>query len=318
MSYTQSWLEFEKASGGRMVLQGSHEEIKKQYEGLVEMLMPHAPPPSENVESKDGDVDGVKYRVYKPKAATQPLPIAIWTHGGGYMTGDLNADDVLCRVVAEHTNSVVVNIDYSLTPESKWPTQLNECVKVYKWAHDNGNSIGGDPKKMYTIGGSAGGALALQICNAVLKDNSLKDSIQGVIAMVPATTHPDNIPDKYKPMHKSYDENKEGVPIIDRNSMDIFYDHLGPDLNDSSMFTILATENHKSFPPVYFTSCEFDPLRDDAYVMEAALKEAGVPTKHDHYKGLPHYFWIFPGIPEAQQYVGNLLGGIGWLQSQMK
>lgn len=316
MAYNESWLNVEKSMGGRVVLGGSPENIKKQYDELVAALMPHAPAPSENVASKDGEVDGVKYRVYNAKGASGPLPIAIWTHGGGYMTGDLNSDDLLCRVVAEHGNSVVVNVDYSLTPEHKWPTQLNECVKVYKWAHDNASSIGGDPNTMYTIGGSAGGALALQICNAVLKDPSLKDSIKGVIAQVPAVVHPDNVPEKYKSSYKAYEDNKEGVPVIDRASMDIFLEHLGGDANDSSLYTLLATDNHKNFPPVYFTSCQFDPLRDDAYVMEAALKEAGVPTKHDHYEGFPHYFWIFPGIPEAQGYIGNLLGGIGWALSQ--
>lgn len=49
------------------------------------------------------------------------------------MLGDLNSDDALCRVVAEHTNSAVVNIDYPLTPEHKWPTQLDDSMKVYRW-----------------------------------------------------------------------------------------------------------------------------------------------------------------------------------------
>ncbi|KAK5105543.1 Telomerase-binding protein [Lithohypha guttulata] len=317
MSLTESWLNFEKATGGRIVLRGSPEDIKKQYDDLVQMLIPHMPQPSENVKSEDGSVDGVKYRIYTPKGVDGSLPIAMWTHGGGYMTGDLNSDDVLCRVVCEHTKSIVVNIDYSLTPEHKWPTQLNECLKVYRWAHDNASSFQGDAHKMYTIGGSAGGALALQTANAVLKDSSLKDSIKGVAAMVPSTTHYENCPEKYQSMYTAYKDNAVDAPIINKESMDIFLGHLGGDKDDSSLFTLLATENHKKFPPVYFTSCEFDPLRDDAYVLEAALKEAGVNTKHDHYKGLPHYFWIFPGIPEAQGYVANLLGGIGWLQSQM-
>jgi len=52
------------------------------------------------------------------------------------MLGDLNSDDVLCRVVAEHTNSAVVSIDYRLTPEHKWPTQLEDSMKVYRWVSD--------------------------------------------------------------------------------------------------------------------------------------------------------------------------------------
>lgn len=299
-----------------MVLAGSPAEIKGQYDALVQMLLPTMPKPSENVTSQDGDVDGVKYRVYNPKEASGSLPIFVWTHGGGYMTGDLNSDDLLCRAVSEHAKTVVVNVDYSLTPEAKWPTQLNECVKVYKWAHDNASSIGGDANRMYTIGGSAGGALALQIANAVLKDSSLKDSMKGVAAMVPCTVHPDNVPEQYKASYTAYNDNKSGVPIIDRNSMEIFYEHLGGSKDDPSLWVLLDKDNHKNFPPVYFTSCEFDPLRDDTTVFKKALDEAGVATKHDHYPGMPHYFWIFPGIPEAQEYVQKLIGGIYWLYSQ--
>ncbi len=185
------------------------------------------------------------------------------------------------------------------------------------WARQNASSYGGDPNKFYTIGGSAGGGLALQIANRLVKDPSKRDGIRGVAAIVPVALHYDNVPDEYKDMHKSYDENKEGVPIIDKNSMEIFYEHAAVDPKDPDTFTALATDNHKNFPPVYFASCEKDPLRDDAYVMEAALKKAGVPTKHDHYKGMPHYFWIFPSVPEGQQFVGNLIGGVKWLVSQM-
>lgn len=159
--------------------------------------------------------------------------------------------------------------------------------------------------------------MALSIANLVVQDPQLKGGLKGIVAMVPATVPSDNVPEKYKSTCKAYTENAKDVPIIDMESMKMFFHHLGADKHDSTLFTILATDNHKNFPPTYFTSCEFDPLRDDAYAMEAALKEAGVPTKHDNYKGLPHYFWIFPSLPESQQYVGNLLGGIGWVQSKM-
>ena len=49
------------------------------------------------------------------------------------MVGDLNGDDFLCRVVAENTKSTVVSVDYRLAPEHKWPAQLDDSVKVYKW-----------------------------------------------------------------------------------------------------------------------------------------------------------------------------------------
>jgi len=317
MPLAQSWLDLEKASGGRAILKGTPDEIKAMYAGLVASLLPQLPKPSENVESKDGEIDGVKYRLYWPKGTKGGLPTAIWTHGGGWMTGDLDTDDVLCRIVSEHTNSAVVNIDYRLTPEHKWPAPLDDSMKVYKWAHKNASSFGGDPNRFYTTGGSAGGALALQIANQILKDSELKSSLKGIAAIVPCTVHMDNIPEKYKSMHTSYEDNKLDAPIIDKESMEIFYREANVDPKDPDTFVALAEDNHKNFPPTYFASCEFDPLRDDAKVMEAALKEAGVETKHDYYEGFPHYFWIFPSVPEGQKFVGNLLGGIEWLKSKM-
>lgn len=157
----------------------------------------------------------------------------------------------------------------------------------------------------------------MQVANRLAKKPETRGFVKGIAAVVPCTLHWDNVPSEYQSIYKSYEENKEGVPIIDKESMDIFYTHAEVDPKDSDIFTALATDNHKNFPPTYFASCEKDPLRDDAYVMEAALKKAGVPTKHDHYKGLPHYFWIIPSVPEGQQFVGNLIGGIKWLISQM-
>lgn len=118
---------------------------------------------------------------------------------------------------------------------------------------------------------------------------------------MPVTTHYDNVPAKYAGDYKSYEENGNGAPVIDKTSMEIFFRETGTDPKDASAFTILATDKHADFPPVYFASCEFDPLRDDSKVMEKALQEAGVKTKHDYWPGFPHYFWIFPPIPEGQR-----------------
>ena len=223
----------------------------------------------------------------------------------------------LLGIIADATKSAVVNVDYRLTPEHKWPAQLEDSLKIYKWAGANASSFKGDANKMYTIGGSAGGGLALQVALQVIKDPTLKPSLKGIAAQVPFTTHWDNVPEKYQSKYTAYTENAKDVPVIDKDSMEVIYNAADADPKDETCFTILATDKHAEFPPVYFTSCGYDPLRDDATIMEMALKEAGVPTKHDYYESMPHYFWIFPPVPEGQTYVGNLIQGIEWLKSQM-
>lgn len=185
-------------------------------------------------------------------------------------------------------------------------------------AFRNAAAFHGDPMKFYTIGGSAGGGLALQVANKVVRDRELKDSLKGIVAQVPVTLHYDNVPEKFQSMYTSYTENATDVPIIDKSSMEIFYRETGADPKDEDAFVALAEKNHRNFPRTYLTSCEYDPLRDDAYVMEKALKDAGVETKLDYYEGMPHYFWMFPQLPEGQEYVQNLIKGIEWIKETMQ
>lgn len=222
----------------------------------------------------------------------------------------------VCRAVAEHTPSIIVSVDYRLAPEHKTPSQLMDTLKVYEWAYQNASSIGGDPKKFFSIGSSAGATLALATANNLVADPSKRGMIKGCVAVVPATMHWDHVLPEYKSMYKAYEENV-GVPIIDKESMKTFLNAAAVDPKDASLFVALNKENHKNFPPTYIVTCEADPLRDDGIVMEDCLKKAGVPVKRDNYAGLPHYFWIFPSVPEGQQFVGNLIGGCKWVVGQM-
>ncbi|KAJ9602994.1 hypothetical protein H2200_012289 [Cladophialophora chaetospira] len=316
MPYKQSWLDLEKKLGGRTTISGSPSEIKARSLALRTILERSQTTTSNVTETSEGELAGVPFRIYRTasKAATT-LPVGIWAHGGGWMTGDLENDDHFCRAVAEGIPSIVISVDYRLTPEYPMPTQLNDCLKVYKWAHNNVESYGGDRSLFYTIGGSAGAGLALQMANKIVCHPELRSSLKGVAASNPITTHFDNVPEQYKEMYNSYKENAHGTPIIDKKSMEIFYKYAKVDPHDSDVFTILAEGNHKNFPPVYFVSCQYDPLRDDATIMELALQRAGIPTRHDYYKGMPHFFWAFPGLPETGDYTRNLLDGIRWLLS---
>lgn len=129
------------------------------------------------------------------------------------------------------------------------------------------------------------------MANKIIEDPKLRASLKGVAASNPLTTHFDNVPEQYRSRYTSYQENEKGTPILDKGSMMTFYEHDLVNHIDPDVFTILAEENHKHFPPTLFVSCQYDPLRDDATIMELALRKAGVPTRHDYYQGMPHFFW---------------------------
>jgi versiconal hemiacetal acetate esterase len=136
MSYKKSWLDLEEALGGRSTIAGTPAEIKARSLVLKAYLERSIPKQADTVRITHGEVEGVRYRMYRPaetERPPKPLPVGIWAHGGGWMTGDLDNDDRFCRIVAENILSVVISVDYRLTPDHPMPTQLNDCLKIYRW-----------------------------------------------------------------------------------------------------------------------------------------------------------------------------------------
>ncbi|KAJ4177043.1 hypothetical protein NW759_017472 [Fusarium solani] len=320
-SYAKSWLEVEETMGVRPVLRGNAEETRGQFDGLISMLEPQYPAPSTTVRTEDGTIDAIKYRIFTPAAANQgiSLPLGVYYHPGGFVIGKSFTDDVLCRTIAEKTGSIVVSVEYRLAPEHKAPAQLEDALKALEWAYDNATQLGGDSKKIYTIGTSAGAGLALCVARKVALGQSQvsPDVIKGVVALAPYTLHNRYIPEAYRSTHQSYVENRDGVPMIDLASLDAFFDDASLDPKDEDYFAALDQDHHKLLPPTYVATCEIDPLRDDGKVLAESLKTSGVSVKTDHYDGLPHCFWVFPGLPESQRFMENTVNGVKWILSKM-
>lgn len=299
--------------------------MRQQFAGLASALVPHLPPPSEAVSTRDGEVDGIKYRIYLPKKVgiNERLPMAGYIHGGGFVLGDLDTEDAICRAVSEHTRSAVISVDYRLAPEHQCPIQFEDTIRVFEWAIEHANSYHMDPTKFYTIGTSAGAALTLSVANYFIAKSKTKSSsktqiaVKGVAAVAPMTLHPDNVPSEYRSMYNSYQEFKTDSPCIDDCSMRYFFKAANIKSADERYLPGLSTENHPYFPPTYLAVCECDPLRDDGIVMAQMLEKAGVNVQVDFYRGMPHLFWMFPMLTENKEFVENLVKGVNWLIEQM-
>jgi versiconal hemiacetal acetate esterase len=83
------------------------------------------------------------------------------------------------------------------------------------------------------------------------------------------------------------------------------------DFNDEGGFITLSKNLHE-FPPTHISTCGKDPLRDDGKILEAMLQREGVKTKSDFYPGVPHYFWLFPGIKGGEEFLANVVKGVQW------
>jgi versiconal hemiacetal acetate esterase len=126
----------EKELGTRPVLHGTAEELRGQFAGLGQFLATQYPPPSPAVKADDHDIGGIRARVYTPRDPhNEPLPVAVYAHGGGFVLGNLDTEDPLCRAVVENTRSIIVSIEYRLAPEHRAPAQIDDMVKGFEWVN---------------------------------------------------------------------------------------------------------------------------------------------------------------------------------------
>ncbi|PBP26194.1 hypothetical protein BUE80_DR002863 [Diplocarpon rosae] len=307
---------YEKVLGQRPILSGSPEDIVAQFNGLGAQISSQAPPPDTSIVTEDTVASGVPIRVYTPPGTfSKRLPVGVYYHGGGYLVGSLDSEDAWCRFISKNTPCILVSVEYRLSQAShKWPAQIDDSITAFQWAWENATKLGGDQSQVFTTGASAGGGLALGVADH-FSTFSTGPKVRGVIAMVPVTAHPASIPAAYKSQYTAYTENATGVPIIDAATMKTFFDAAAIDPNDGKAFVVLS-ENLGKFPPTYIATCGKDPLRDDGRVLEAILKQEGVKTKSDFYEGVPHYFWLFPGIAGGEEFLKNVVKGTQWVLSQ--
>jgi versiconal hemiacetal acetate esterase len=161
-----------------------------------------------SVTTKDISIGGkINVRVYQPPIISEsdPLPLAIYTHGGGWALGDLDDDDALCRFIAKAGPLVVVSVEYRLTPQCPFPAGLEDCIEAIRWATEHSGELNASPASLLTVGQSAGGNLAIAAALKCL-ENGISQPV-GVVAIVPITCHPDYCPLKYAKDYTSYEEN---------------------------------------------------------------------------------------------------------------
>jgi len=102
-------------------------------------------------------------RVYRPKSAgpgQDPLPVIVYYHGGGFVTGSVEIFDDLARTLGNSTSSIVVSVDYRLAPAHPYPAAVDDAYAALEWVAGNSETLGADPARVSVAGDSAGGNLA--------------------------------------------------------------------------------------------------------------------------------------------------------------
>lgn len=264
-------------------------ESRALYKTLVETL-DLADVPIGKVEDRTipGPAGDIPLRIYTPVAAASgALPVLVYFHGGGWVIGDLDTHDTLCRTLANESGVKVISVDYRLAPEHRYPAAFDDAFAAVKWTEDNAAEIGIDANRIAVGGDSAGGNLAAAVA---LKARAAKaPHVAFQMLIYPAT---DATADT-----ASMRERATGY-LLEKETMDWFYGQYLPAGTDRAEPTVSPgrAASFEGLPPAYVLTAGFDPLRDEGKAYADALNAAGVAVEYVDYDSIIHGFFTMQGV----------------------
>ncbi|KAJ6024174.1 hypothetical protein N7540_004971 [Penicillium herquei] len=298
-------------------------------EGLSSKIQMH----DHQITTRDGSI--LEARTYRPVGIplSQPLPLYIYLHGGGWFFGTLSSEDAPCSriVVAQEeqgTPMAVFNLNYRHTPEHKYPTAWNDAEDAFIWVHEHISEIGALADQVVVGGVSAGASLTASLARGQFygENERIKTlpKIIGQVLMIPCVSLASQR-DKSTDMLRSPDLSSmvqcAEAPILPLSRIQLFGQLLGLDAfpdaeSDLRMNPGNATpEEVRQLPPTVFGIAGRDPLRDQGLYYAKLLSENGVPTNVTVFRGLPHGYRRFgKGLDRAcKKWDESVNEGISWI-----
>jgi acetyl esterase len=240
-------------------------------------------------------------RIYTP-SGTGPFPVLVYSHGGGWVIGNLDAYDATCRALTNAAGCIVVAMEYRLAPEHKFPAAPEDCYAATQWVTANAAAIGGDPARLAIGGDSAGGNLTAVVAH-MARDRG-GPALRYQLLVYPVTD--------YHFDTASYRENAEGY-LLTKDAMVWFWNHYLRSTTDGTnpLASPLRATNLHGLPPAMVLTAEFDPLRDEGEAYAARLQEAGVPVTLRRYGGMIHGFFSLGAVfTQGQQAIADAAAGL--------
>ncbi|PMZ96338.1 MULTISPECIES: alpha/beta hydrolase [unclassified Pseudomonas] len=282
---TQGFLDALAAGGGkpletlapkdaRAVLSGAQAGVKADVSGI-------------RVERRTIQADGqpLEIRVVRPEGSKGELPVFMFFHGGGWVLGDYPTHERLIRDLVVGSGAAAVYVDYTPSPEAKYPTAINQAYAATRWVAEHGKEIGVDGSRLAVAGNSVGGNMAAVVALKAKEAGTPKLRFQALLW--PVTDANFN--------NASYNQFAEGH-FLTRNMMQWFWNSYTTDprqRDDIHASPLRASlEQLKGLPPALVQTAEMDVLRDEGEAYARKLDAAGVPVTAVRYNGMIHDYGL--------------------------
>jgi acetyl esterase/lipase len=222
-------------------------------------------------------------RIYIPKTLRKKdglSPCLAFFHGGGFVIGDLDSHDVVCRKLAHEGEMIVISVDYRLAPEHKFPAAAEDCIGATQWIAANAKQLGIDVARLTVGGDSAGGNLAAVV--AIAARDGAGPKIAGQVLIYPATD--------FRMNHPSHSEPETSL-LLTHSVIKWFINHYMGDGDIDDWRASPARAKLAGLPPAYVLVAGGDPLRDEGNEYADKLKQAGVSVTYRFFPGQFHGFF---------------------------
>ncbi|GAA1862697.1 alpha/beta hydrolase [Pseudonocardia ailaonensis] len=234
----------------------------------------------------------VSIRILRPAGATGPLPVVFYTHGAGWVFGNAHTHDRLIRELAVRADAAVVFTNYSLSPEARYPTAIEEIYAALQWVAASGAEQGLDPTRIAVAGDSVGGNMTAAI--TLLAKQRGGPALAGQVLFYPVTNAAFDT--------ASYEEFATGY-FLSRDGMHWFWDQYTTDPAQRAEITaspLRATlDDLAGLPEALVLVGEADVLRDEGEAYAAKLRSAGVPVTALRFQGIIHDFVMLDALRDT-------------------
>ncbi|WP_445355435.1 alpha/beta hydrolase [Microbulbifer sp. EKSA008] len=301
---TQGFLQALAQGGGKPIEQLSPKDARAVLVGAQEGAQL---PPAE-VSKKTIRVNGEKLEltIVKPKNTRGQIPAFMYFHGGGWVLGDYPTHERLIRDLVQRSGAAAVYVDYTPSPEAKYPTAINQAYAATQWVAENGEKIGVDGSRLAVAGNSVGGNMAAVVA-LMAKEKGTPD-LQFQLLLWPVTDANFNNASYKQFAHDHF---------LTQGMMKWFWDNYTTDPKQRNEIYASPLRASKSqlvgLPPALVQTAEMDVLRDEGEAYARKLNEAGVTVTAVRYNGMIHDYGLLnalsdvPAVQDALDQAGSEL-----------